>query len=196
MNAHCNDPPHNEPAKILREWLDAGAQGKLTLFKEDFEDDDFSLLLCKLVYSGPLHERLLRRWRSFCVWVGRHTPFSRWKEFWFRRAGASIGKNVFFAPDTEIDMLFPQLVTLEDGAVMGLGSMVMAHIYSPDRIVIARAAVKRYGLVGGRAILAITSIGEGSVLGLNSYTVKPIPDGCTAIGVPAVCQKQGCQTTV
>jgi len=192
MNACCTNQTPGKAAAKLREWLAAGARKRLVLRREDFADKQFSL--SELLFSGPWRERLPQRWRSFCVWMARYTPFSGWKTFWFRRAGVSIGNNVFFSPGAEIDLLFPQLVTLEDGAVMGLGALIVAHVYTPDRITIGRATVKRGGLVGGRAILAMTSIGEESVLGASSVASRPIPDGTTAIGVPAVRQKRKVRT--
>ena len=189
MSSRCsNRPPVCVAATKLRKWLNAGGKGVLTLVREDFANNEFSL--SKLLFSGPLPERLAQRWRSFCAWMGHYTPFTGWKEFWFRRAGANIGKNVFFSPGTEIDLLFPQLVTLEDGAVMGLGALIVAHVYTPDKIVVARATVKRNGLVGGRAILAITTIGEEGILAPISCTMLPVPEGNIAVGVPAVCHER------
>ena len=175
-------------ADKLRAWLASGAAKRLTLVPDDFADKEFSLTA--LLFSGPLSERLGQRWRSLCAYLGMLTPFVGWKVFWYRRAGVSIGNNVYIAPGAVLDLLFPQLITLEDGAVLGLEAMIVAHIYTPDRIVVSRATVRRRGLVGGRAILGATSIGEEGVLGANSYTVTPVPAGCVALGVPATVRKR------
>jgi len=183
----ANHAPDNGTTK-LRAWLDAGAHGKLSLYGEDFAEDDCSLN--GLLFSGSWRQRLAQRWRSYCAWMGRYTPFSGWKEFWFRRAGVNIGKNVFFSPGTEIDLLFPQLITFEDDAVTGMGALIVAHVFTPGKLLLSRTTVKRGGMVGARAVLAITSIGENGVLGANSCTIAhPIPDGHTGIGTPVVCHK-------
>ena len=175
-------------AKKLWAWLDAGAKKRLTLTREDFADREFSLN--DMLLSGPLPERLQQRWRSFCSYIGQFTPFNPWKMFWYRQAGVSIGKNVYIAPGAVLDFLFPQLITLEDGVVLGMGAMIVAHVYTPERIVVARAVVKKDGLVGGRAILAISTIGEKGILGANSYTTTPIPAGHIALGVPAIARQR------
>jgi maltose O-acetyltransferase len=168
----------------LRAWFAEGAPGRLTLTRADFPEGEFSLTA--LLSSFPWRERFSWRWRSFCAWMGRYTPFCGWKTFWYRRAGAAIGENVFFSPGVSLDLLFPQLITLEEGVVLGLDAMLVSHVYTPERIVIGRSVARRRALVGGRAILAITTIGEEGVLAANSYTVKPIPAGFIGIGVPAV----------
>lgn len=175
-------------ADKLRAWLADGARERLVLTLEDFDGDRISLRA--LLFSGSLTERLGQHWRSFCAYVGARTPFHGSKLFWFRRAGVSIGKNVHLSHDATVDLLFPQLVTLEDRAVLGLGAVVVAHLYTPEKIVIARAVVKRRGVVGGRSTLAIATLGEDAVLGSNSYTVKSVPDGHAAIGVPATIRQR------
>jgi Carbonic anhydrases/acetyltransferases, isoleucine patch superfamily len=173
-------------AEKLRKWLDEGAEGRLILSRDDFIDQQFSLT--HLLFSGPLKERLAQRWRSFCAYMGQFTPFCGWKNFWYRRAGVKIGPDAYIAPGVVLDLLFPQLITLEDEAVLGFGAMVMAHVYTPDRIVLARATIKKRGLVGGRAILAVADLGEESVLGANTFTMRSIGDGQTASGPPLICR--------
>ena len=175
-------------AEKLRAWLADGAQDRLTLTQDDFADSEFSLTA--LLFSGPLSERLRQCWRSFCAYMGTYTPFVAWKTFWYKRAGVNIGEYVYISPGVVLDLLFPQLITLEDGVVLGLEAMIMTHVYTPDRIVVERAIVRRRGLVGGRGILAIATIGEEGGLAANSYTVKPVPDGYIAIGVPAILRRR------
>ena len=173
----------------LRDWLAAGAQGRLTLVRDDFAEGEFALTDL-LFYGGTFTERLWQCWRSFCAYTGSFTPFSGWKIFWYRRAGTRIGKNVFISPGVSLDLLFPQLITLEDNVVLGLEAIIVAHIYTPERIVVARATVRQRGLVGGRGILAATHLGEEGVLGANSYTIKPIPAGHIGMGVPVAIRKR------
>ncbi|MDR3054311.1 MAG: hypothetical protein LBU53_02765 [Zoogloeaceae bacterium] len=187
MNAPC-------AAKTkLRDWLAAGAKERLTLVRDDFACGEFALTDL-LFHSGSLTERLRQYWRSFCAYTGSFTPFSGWKIFWYRRAGMQIGKNVFISPGVSLDLLFPQLITLENNVVLGLEAIIVAHIYTPEKIVVARATVGAQGLVGGRGILAATHIGEKGVLGANSYTVKPVPAGYIALGVPAAMHKRKAAT--
>lgn len=191
MSPRCCSATRKKPcpaADKLHAWFASGAKKRLTLVPDDFADKEFSLTA--LLFSGTLSERIRQRWRSFCAYMGMFTPFVGWKLFWYRRAGASIGKNVYIAPGAVLDLLFPQLITLEDGVVLGLEAMIVAHVYTPDRIVVSRVAVRRRGLVGGKAILAVTNIGEEGVLGANSYTVVPIPAGQVGLGVPAIIQRR------
>ncbi|MCL2591451.1 MAG: hypothetical protein FWD67_11430 [Betaproteobacteria bacterium] len=185
-DSHC--PKRKGPcpaAEKLRGWLAAGAKQQLTLIPGDFAGIDFSLTTLLLSY-GPLSERLAHRWHSFCAYMGMFTPFTGWKIFWYRRAGVSIGKNVYIAPGAVLDLLLPGLITLEDDSVVGLQAMVTNHIFTPDMIVVSRAVVGQRGVVGARAILCAARIGKEAMLGANSATIRPIPDGHVGIGTPPI----------
>lgn len=175
-------------ADKLAAWLVSRKKRRLTLVPDDFADRQFSLTA--LLFSGTFSACLAQRWRSFCAYMGMFTPFVGWKVFWYRRAGVSIGENVYIAPGVVLDLLFPQLITIEDGAVLGMEAMVVAHVYTPDRIVIGRVVIGRRSLVGGKAILAVANIGEEGVLGANSYTIVSIPAKQVGIGVPAIVQRR------
>ncbi|MDR2487486.1 MAG: hypothetical protein LBD12_05915 [Clostridiales Family XIII bacterium] len=180
-----SDSRQSSPAAgKLRAWLAAGAPEKLILEREDFPEG--RIALPELLACCPWQERMRQRWRSFCAWIGCHTPFVGWKFFWYRHAGVRIGENVRIAPGVIIDFLFPHLITLEDGAVLGLGAIIVCHVYTPDRVVLAQTAVRKRGWIREQAILAVAEIGEGGVLAPCGYTVNPIPAGYIGIGVPAV----------
>lgn len=167
-----------------RQWLQQGGEGLLELVSEDFPDQDDSLV--GMLFSGPPRQQLRQHARSLCAYVGRFTPYSGWKCFWFRLAGAKIGKNVYIAPGAVLDLLFPQLIELEDGAVLGMDAMLVAHVYTPEKIVVGRVRVGKKALVGGRAVvLAGVSLGERAVLGACSLANRNVPAGRTALGVPA-----------
>jgi hypothetical protein len=176
-------------ADKLQAWLDAGAPERLVIKTEDFDGEVFSLR--RLLFACSFPRRLLQCRRTFCSWLGMILPLTSWKVFWYRRAGVKIGQHVFFSPTAAIDPLFPQLVTLGDGVVLGMGAMVMAHVYTPERLVLGRVAVGNKALVGGFAALSITTMGEASILASNSFTSNPIPANRLAIGVPAVVQEAG-----
>jgi hypothetical protein len=176
-------------ADKLGQWLDRGAQGRLTLLREDFPEGILSL--SALIACCPWRERLRHRWRSFCAWRGRCALFPGGRIRWYRWAGAAIADGVVIGAGAVLDLLFPQLVTLEEGAVLGLGAVVVSHVYTPDRIVVARSLVGKRATVREQAILAIAEMGEDSELAPCGYTVKPIPAGHVGVGVPAlVCPRE------
>ncbi|MDR0737278.1 MAG: hypothetical protein LBF51_10720 [Zoogloeaceae bacterium] len=188
MNGDCHSLLSSAAADKFRAWRAEGERQRLTLLREDFPEGQFQYGLLRLLASGSWSERLRQRWRSLCSWMGCHTPLNGWKTFWYRKAGVNIGENVHLAPGVILDLLFPQLITLEDGVVLGPGAIIVSHVYTPERIVIDRAIAGKRSMVDGQGILAIATMGEASVLAAYSYTVKPIPAGHIGVGVPAVVQ--------
>ena len=72
-----------------------------------------------------------------------------------RLLGARIGRNVFIAPGAMLDPIFPSLIELEDGAMLGLGCHLLTHDVSAESFRVGRIRV-----------------GKGSVIGAYS-TVRP-----------------------
>ncbi|MDR2208960.1 MAG: hypothetical protein LBE22_08330 [Azoarcus sp.] len=183
--SRCRKRKSCPAAEKLRAWIAAGAQKPLTLTADDFAGMKLSLTNL-LLFSGPLSERLAYRWRSFCSYMGMLTPFSGWKIFWYRRAGVSIGKNVYIAPGVVLDLLLPELITLEDNSVIGLGAMITNHIFTPNQVIVGRSGVGQRGVVGARAILCVARVGKESMLGANSSTIRSIPDGHMGLNNPLI----------
>ncbi|MCL2160758.1 MAG: hypothetical protein FWH56_02555 [Betaproteobacteria bacterium] len=184
-SSRCQKRPSCPAAEKLRAWIAAGAQKPLTLTADDFAGRELSLTAL-LLSDGSLSERLAHRWRSFCSYMGMFTPFSGWKIFWYRRAGVSIGKNVYIAPGVVLDLLLPELITLEDDSVVGLGAMITNHFFAPGQVIVGRAGVGQRGVVGARAILCMARVGKEAMLGANSSTIRSIPDGHAGISNPLI----------
>lgn len=175
-----------EVAARFDRWLDEGAPGTFVVRAEDFDDGYFDLRA--VLVSGPWSRRLRQIGRSLCAWLGSMTPWFGWKVFWFRRAGVRIGRNVSLAPGVVLDLLVPQLIRLDDEVVMGMGSMINAHLYTPKRIFFGRVHVGEYGVVGARAMLgnSVTVEPHGVVGSLSFFYNGVVPENGLALGVPAV----------
>ena len=167
-------PPLPPAAARFDQWLKDGAPGSLVIRAEDFPDGHFDLT--SVLVSGPWSRRFKQIGRSLCAWLGSMTPWFGWKRFWCRLAGVKIGRNVCLAPGVVLDLLVPQLIRIDDEAVLGMGSMINAHLYTPRRIFFGRVHIGEYGVVGARAMVG------------NSVTVEPhgvVPENGLALGVPA-----------
>jgi len=112
--------------------------------------------------------------------------FSPLKVFFYRLFGVRIGRGVFIAPGVFIDPLFPWLIELEDGCLLGMGCRLFTHEYTATSFRIGRVRVGKGSVVGAYAtVRSGVSIGSKVTIGFNSYVNKDVPDGATVGGVPA-----------
>ena len=111
-----------------------------------------------------------------------------------RSRGVKIGNFCHLSPYVLIDLVYPQLVTIEDNVTIGSNSMIFAHanptanlalkkIYprKVESILIKEGAV----LFPGCIITAGVTIGKNSMIGAGSVVGEDIPDNCVALGNPA-----------
>ena len=106
-----------------------------------------------------------------------------------------IGENCHISPYVLIDLLHPELITIEDNVTISSNSMIFAHInptanqFLKDHgyprtvkpVVIKKGAVISVGCI----IIAGVTIGENSIIGAGSVVTQDIPDHCVAVGNPA-----------
>ena len=78
-----------------------------------------------------------------------------------RSIGVKIGRDVFIAATVELDIQYPELITIEDGAILGMHSHIATHEVTHTHIRLGKVHIGKNALVGGQAtIRSGVSIGE------------------------------------
>ena len=133
-----------------------------------------SWILHSLAYSSPLPNFVIKLQRS---------------------RGVKIGKNCHFSPYVLLDLLHPELITIEDNVTIASNSMIFAHVNPTTNeflknhgyprtikpVVIKNGAIVSVGCI----IIAGVTIGKNSIIGAGSVVSQNIPDYCIAVGNPA-----------
>ena len=133
-----------------------------------------------------LRNPLRMLWTSFIVEICRKLPPCEFKNNLYRMIGVKIGKDVTISPDVVIDWLFPELITIEDGVLIGADMFLVTHEFIIDRIRLGRMRI------GNQAMLATwvvndpgVNIGERSIVGMLSYLREDVPPYAFVAGIPA-----------
>jgi serine acetyltransferase len=103
---------------------------------------------------------------------------------WLHRArGVHIGRDVFISYNVILETAFPQLITIDDGAFIGIGVIVIAHFKRSGRGV----RIEKQAFIGpGAIILPDVKIGEGAVVTAGSVVTASVPPMTVVQGNPAV----------
>lgn len=98
-------------------------------------------------------------------------------------ASVFIGENVYF------DTNFPEMITIESGARLTLGCIVLAHYrkgQDKSNHIVGEVRIKKNALIGARTIICHpVTIGENSIVAAGAVVTKDIPDNAVWAGVPA-----------
>ena len=135
-----------------------------------------------LTQPGPF----LKLWRKWWNRLARTTVFPKIRLWAYRRTGISIGHGVFIGPDCYLDDTFPELLRIEDGAIISFRVTIAVHGQTRTSSRVAPVVVGKNAFVGtGAIILPGVRIGEGAIVGAGAVVTKDVPAGACVVGVPA-----------
>lgn len=114
-----------------------------------------------------------------------------------RARGVKIGRNAFIGEEVFIDALYPEMIHIEDGAMLGARCIVIAHKRDLTKYkkgmwirncphVVKPVRIGKGANVGmGTVILPGVTIGKGAIIGAGAVVSQDVPDYTVAVGVPA-----------
>ena len=112
-----------------------------------------------------------------------------------RARGVKIGEGCYIGPYVHIDLLYPNLITIEDNVAIGSNSMIFAHVNPAANLELKKnhyprkidpVLLKSGTWINPACIITLgTIMGKNSILSIGSVAVSSIPDNCLAIGNPA-----------
>src|ERR1019366_5869513 len=100
-----------------------------------------------------------------------------------RARGVTIGSNVWISYNVVLETSYPQLITIDDSAFIGIGVIVIAHFKESRRGV----RIGKQAFIGpGVIILPDVEIGECAVVTAGSVVTSSVPAMTVVQGNPAV----------
>ena len=128
--------------------------------------------------------------RKIAGWGARRLPSVRFRRACLRRMGVSFPAPVdgerpaWIGHDVYVDEVFPELVTIEPRAVIGLRAMLICHDDANRRV--APVRIGRGAYIGAAAIiLPGVSIGPGAKIGAGAVVTRDVPADEVWVGVTA-----------
>ncbi|MGA1871482.1 MAG: acyltransferase [bacterium] len=148
---------------------------------DNFKDN----LFCELLWP-TLRAHMRLSLNFILAGLAYMVPFSSIKIKLYKLMGMKIGKGVFCGLWVRIDPSFPELITIGDNALIGLGAKIAVHDMTHKTLRLGRVSIGRNVVIGGYAIIRCgIEIGDSSVVGLGAVVYRDIPPDTTVIGNPA-----------
>jgi acetyltransferase-like isoleucine patch superfamily enzyme len=133
------------------------------------------------------HRNPLRVMVNYAVIVlCRLSPSLGLKRWLFRRLGMTVGEGVAWGLESTPDVFWPDLITVEDHAVIGYDATLLCHEFLQDEYRTGEVVVGERAMIGaGAIVLPGVRIGEGARVAANSLVAEDVPPDTTVAGVPA-----------
>jgi len=118
--------------------------------------------------------------------MARIAPSLRLKSWLLRRIGVTVGEGVSWGLESTPDVFWPELVTVEDHAIIGYDVTLLCHEFLQDEYRTGEVVVGERAMIGaGAIVLPGVEIGEGAQVAANSLVTEDVPPETTVAGVPA-----------
>ncbi|WP_276302080.1 acyltransferase [Halorussus lipolyticus] len=118
--------------------------------------------------------------------LARISPSLQLKTLLLRSIGVTVGEGVSWGLESTPDVFWPELVTVEDHAIIGYDATILCHEFLQDEYRTGEVRIGERAMIGaGAIILPGVEIGEGASVAANSLVTQDVPPGETVAGVPA-----------
>ena len=136
--------------------------------------------------EGSLRRAVSFHWKALTLGIVLRLPSSRLKAWWLRRLGAAVEKGVYLSAGVWIDPMFPELLRIEEGVFLGMGTRIFTHEFRVNEFRAGKVIIRRRAFVGGFSLIACgVEIGEGAVVAACSVVDRDVPAGATLVAPPA-----------
>jgi len=116
----------------------------------------------------------------------KYLPSLSLKRFLLRLLGMKIGKNAAIGLAVQLDVFFPELITLKDNCMLGYNTTILCHEFLQKSLRLGKVVIGENALVATNClVLPGVSIGRNSVVSSMSLVNKSIPANSFYGGIPA-----------
>ncbi len=139
----------------------------------------------------PRGNILKRMWSNLLLMPSWFAPHSKLRVLFHKLRGVKIGKDVEIGYFCILGNIHPQMVIIEDSAVISAGAVLLEHDYSHyytigGSVRKGPVLIKKKAFIGIYAvILPGVTIGEQSIVSANSLVVRNVPSNTVVGGIPA-----------
>lgn len=98
----------------------------------------------------------------------------------------AIGDNVAWGLESTPDVFWPDLISVEDDAIIGYDATILCHEFLTDEYRTGPVVVREGAMIGAKTVvLPGVEIGANAQVAANSLVAADVPPGKTVAGVPA-----------
>lgn len=125
-------------------------------------------------------------WNYLLIVLLRHSPSLRLRNWLARQVGITVGEGVSWGLESTPDVFWPELITVEDHAIIGYDATILCHEFLQDEYRTGEVVIGERAMIGaGAIILPGVRIGADASVFANSLVTEDVPPGATVGGVPA-----------
>ena len=118
------------------------------------------------------------------AWLATKMPGNA-NQFFYKKMGVTIGKNVQIMPGVRMEIFFPELIKISDNVVIGQEAFIACHEFNVSEFRFGPITIGKNVLIGARCfILPGVTIGDNAIVPANTTIYKSVKENNIAYGSP------------
>ena len=99
--------------------------------------------------------------------------------------GAKIGKEVFISTGVFVDYLFPELITIGDGSIIGKDVNLLTHEFTINTAQFGKINIGKKVTIGAKSIVRCgITIKDNSIIAMDSLVNNDVKENQVVGGIP------------
>lgn len=182
---------NSDPRNRTIAFLVVGGDGPAVSEEDDRRHGDLSRTATSdghsSLWAWRHHRHPLRVIRNYLViLLCRVSPSLRLKNWLYRRLGMTVGERVSWGLEATPDVFWPELITVEDDAIIGYDATILCHEFLYEEVRTGPVHIGPRAMIGaGVIILPGVTVGADARVAANSLVTRDVSPGTTVAGVPA-----------
>jgi acetyltransferase-like isoleucine patch superfamily enzyme len=124
-------------------------------------------------------------WNAVCIYLARFAPSFQIKRLLYSAVGAHVSQYAAIGLGVTFDIFFPQEITVDDDAIVGYNTTLLAHEFMRREWRRGPVHICRDATIGANCtILPGVIIGAGATVSAMSLVNRDVPAGVFVGGVP------------
>lgn len=149
--------------------------GKKLEFDIDCRLEERVSFIYSIIFPGL--DKYFFYFKFFLARIAQYIDYSPIKVFLYRLIGMKIGKGVYIAADVILDPHFPELIEINDYAIIGWGTHIFTHEFDGVKYRLGRISIGKGAVIGGFSLIrGGVTIGENAKVSSACIVYKDVPN--------------------
>jgi len=138
-----------------------------------------------LLYWHKAKNPLVVTYNFILIYLAKYVPSLQIKRIRYRMTGMRVGKRVAVGLGVTMDVFFPELIEIDDNAIIGFNTTILAHEFLQEELRVGKVRIGKNCMIGANStVLPGVDVGDDSKVSAMSLVNRDVKKNEFVGGIP------------